>query len=173
MKHATIIVTGSVICASLLSSIAFAQNNRDNDDRGRGQMPPPKGMMQGKRQGNAITNATAQQAACVATAVGVREDTIMAAQATQNTALVSATSTRKTEVMAAWNQADGATRKSARDAAVKKFQTAEMAARKALMTATQAAFKTFNASVKTCGLTNYNEQPDMMGGMGGGMPGGR
>ncbi|MFZ2594087.1 MAG: hypothetical protein WAX38_04925 [Minisyncoccia bacterium] len=94
---------------------------------------------------------------CVATAVGVREDMIIAARTTHNTAVVAALGVRKTELMAAWNQADAVTRRTARQAGWNKFRTTTESARRIVRADVSAAFTQFNASVKACGV-QYSEQ---------------
>lgn len=95
--------------------------------------------------------------ACVATAVGVRDDALISAHNTRNTALTGALGIRKTEVQAAWNLADAKARRDARESAWKKFRSSAETARKTFRASADSAYKTFNAAVKACGVQGYTE----------------
>jgi hypothetical protein len=97
--------------------------------------------------------------ACVATAVGVREDALIAAHATFGTAINTALSTRKTELQASWNMTDAKARRESRTAAWKKFRDARRTANQTMKTAVKAAYSAFNTATKACGV-QYAEQPE-------------
>ena len=95
--------------------------------------------------------------ACVATAVGVRDDAIIAAHNARNTALTTALGVRKTEVQAAWNMTDAKARRNAREAAWKKFRGVAETTRRQFRVSTDSAYLTFNSAVKACGVQGYTE----------------
>ncbi|MFM2415167.1 MAG: hypothetical protein RI911_860 [Candidatus Parcubacteria bacterium] len=136
-----IIVIGAL--ASLIGGhIAFAQTGTTTQTSDRMAKParPP-----------------ALNGACVATAVGVRDDALIAAHNTRNTALTAAIGVRKTEVQAAWNLTESKARRVAREAAWKKFQGTANTTRREFRVAADTAYLNFNKAVKACGVQGYTE----------------
>ncbi len=95
--------------------------------------------------------------ACAATAVGVREDTLVAAHNKRNTAITTALSARKLEFQSAWGMTESGLRRSTREAAWKKFQLAAEKAKREFRASAEGAYRTFNTAIKACGISNYTE----------------
>ena len=95
-----------------------------------------------------VLNAT--QMACIKTAVGKREDALIAGHDAYALAVKNAYTARKTALMAAWDKADRAERRAAVRAADEAFRLAVKNARMAWNTARRAAWKTFETDRKAC-----------------------
>lgn len=157
-RTATSVLGSTVITSLLFASLAFAQTGApastatgETDSaarKGNYDLKPAKG-----RAGEQVNGE------CVATAVGVREDALIAAHSAQNTAIGAALAARKGDLQAAWKMTDNKARRVAREAAWKKFREARAAANKTMKTAVNAAYSAFNTATKACGV-QYKEQPE-------------
>lgn len=137
------LITTAVALSILGGHIAFAQTGATTrGDAAMQRRPAPRSDING---------------ACVATAVGVRDDALMSAHTTRSSAIVSALGVRKTEVQGAWNMTDAKARRVAREAAWKKFRGAAETARRTFRASAESAYTSFNTAVKTCGVQGYSE----------------
>lgn len=136
------LIATAVVLSFIGGHIAFAQTGATADQAMAPVAKPARAGLNG---------------ACVATAVGVRDDAIIAAHNTRNTALTAALGVRKTEVQAAWNMTDAKARRVAREAAWKKFRGVTETTRRQFRVSTDSAYLTFNSAVKACGVQGYTE----------------
>lgn len=95
---------------------------------------------------------------CVAVALAVREDILIAANTARYNAVTASLKTRKAELIAAWNLTDIKARKAARTAAWKKFQVSSNQIRNDYRRMVEKAYPNFNAAVNACGV-DYSEMP--------------
>jgi hypothetical protein len=100
---------------------------------------------------------TSANAPCAAKALEVREDALITGHKKRVAAITTGLEARKKELKAAWLITDQAKRRTAREAALKKFQGVAEAAQKEFKAAANTAYTTFNASVRTCGIEQYTE----------------
>jgi hypothetical protein len=101
--------------------------------------------------GTVAKPAKALNVACVATAVGKREDAMLAAFDKRNTATHSALVQRKTDLTAAWAKTNRAERNKAIRAAWATYEKSAKAARITFRSERNAAWKTFETARKACG----------------------
>lgn len=100
---------------------------------------------------------TSANAPCAAKALEAREDALIAAHKKRVNAITAGLETRKKELKAAWHITDQAKRRSAREAALKKFQGVAQTAQKDFKASANSAYVTFNSGVKACGIEQYTE----------------
>lgn len=101
--------------------------------------------------------------ACIQTAVGKREDAILAAFDKRSTAVHTALVQRKTDLAAAWAMTNRTDRNKAVRMAWKTYQTSWKSAQMTFRTERQAAWKTFNTDRKACGATGDTADMGTMG----------
>jgi hypothetical protein len=176
MSHTSHIVSGSIISSLLLVSAAFAMDTtsgatpaasepRDTSSVGVGMgagKVSVSDLSMTKREGAMMKKAI--DGACVASAVGVREDALITAHAAHSTAVTTALTARKTALMAAWNLTDVKARRTAREAAWATFRTARKASNATLKTSVTTAYTAFNTAAKACGV-HEKEQAEMSSGV--------
>lgn len=90
--------------------------------------------------------------ACVQTALEKRENALIAAHDSQNTAVKTALTKRMTTLKDAWAQPDRASRVAKRQEAYKVFRTEVQTANTAMKTARNTAWKTYETEAKACGI---------------------
>ena len=100
---------------------------------------------------------TAEQLACVKTAVEKRENSLIATLDSFYASMKAAFETRKTELLAAWTITDGKERRKARIEAWKKFTKTVKESKKTHQSARKEAWKTFEQEAKSCGVPATGE----------------
>jgi hypothetical protein len=95
------------------------------------------------------------------TAVGKREDAIIATTQKYSTAVLAALNTRKTELLAAWNITNAQDRNKARNEVWVKYIKTKMGAREVYRSELQTEWGTFRADRATCGHGPTGEDPEV------------
>jgi len=96
-------------------------------------------------------------AVCVSTAVGVREDALLATWSKFDDAITAVFTARKTALIAAWALPDATARKRAVKDAWATAKKSRREATKTYRTERKAAWRTFKAAAKACGGTAGSE----------------
>ena len=109
------------------------------------------------------TQLTTVQLSCVATAVEVRDNAIIAAHDAFSVSIKNALTVRRDALKAAWNISDKTARETAKKAAWSTFKTSSQAAHTAMRAARVAAWNTFNTSATVCGVKNHGEKSHKIG----------
>ena len=104
-----------------------------------------------------VGGPTAEQLACVKTAVEKRENSLIATLDSFYASMKAAFETRKTELLAAWTITDGKERRKARIEAWKKFTKTVKESKKTHQSARKEAWKTFEQEAKSCGIPATGE----------------
>src|SRR3989344_416349 len=104
-----------------------------------------------------VGGPTAEQLACVKTAVEKRENSLIATLDSFYASMKAAFETRKTELLAAWTITDGKERRKARTEAWKKFTKTVKESKKTHQSARKEAWKTFEQEAKSCGIPATGE----------------
>lgn len=100
---------------------------------------------------------------CMRTAVGKREDAIVAAKEKSFASLDAAFKTRKDALKSAWDKTDAKERRSAINAAWKAFKESHKAARAQLRTDDKSAWTTFKSESKKCKVDSSSLGSDKAG----------
>ena len=110
-----------------------------------------KGKIEERRENkNTPVNLTADQIACIKTAITKREDALIAGHDAYALAIKNAYMARKSAILAAWDLPERVARRAAVKAADKAFRDAVRAARMTWNTARRGAWKTFETDRKAC-----------------------
>jgi len=104
-----------------------------------------------------VGGPTAEQLACVKTAVEKRENSLIATLDSFYTSMKAAFETRKTDLLAAWSITDSKERRKARTEAWKKFNKTFRDSLKKHRADRAAAWKTFEQEAKSCGVPATGE----------------
>ncbi len=103
------------------------------------------------------TASTTLMLNCMIAAVDKRENSIIAAQDVQNTAIKNALTIRRDSLKAAWGIADKDLRNTARKAAWSVYKTSAKTANTNLKNSKNSAQELFRTEAKACGLLNNSE----------------
>lgn len=139
------IILGSTLAIMLgIAPLAFATENGETrrEDRREDR--------QEDRKNSSSITLDATQMACIKTAVGKREDSLIAGHDAYALSVKNAYTTRKTALMAAWDLTDKTARRTAVKAADQAFKTSVKTARSTWNTARRTAWKTFDTDKKAC-----------------------
>ncbi len=96
--------------------------------------------------------------ACAVNAVDKRETAILAAHDTMSSSTRAALLARKDALKAAWGIADKTARNTAKKAAWSNFKTASQNAHNKMRDSRKAAWSTFEADMKVCGIRDHGEK---------------
>lgn len=134
------IILGSTLAIMLgIAPFAFATENGEirKEDR-----------REERKDSSIVLDAT--QMACIKTAIGKREDALVAGSDAYALSVKNAYTTRKTALMSAWDLTDKTARRTAVKAADQAFKTSVKTARSTWNTARRTAWKTFDTDKKAC-----------------------
>lgn len=150
------VILGTTLALFLgTSGFAFAEMG-DGTGAFQQRLDDKKDKMEERRENKSsqpqiVLDAT--QMACIKTAIGKREDTLIAGHDAYALAIKNAYTARKTALMAAWDQTDRTARRNAVKVADKAFRDAVRTARMTWNTARRTAWKTFETDRKACAPT--------------------
>ena len=143
------VILGSTLAIMLgIAPFAFATENGEirREDRREDRK-------EDRKNSSSIT-LDATQMACIKTAVGKREDSLVAGHDAYALAIKNAYTARKTALMSTWDLTDKTARRSAVKSADQAFRTSAKSARSTWNTARKASWKTFETDRKACLPTN-------------------
>ncbi len=147
------VILGSTLAIMLgIAPFAFATEN--GEIRREDRREDRKEDRQEDRKNSSSITLDATQMACIKTAVGKREDSLVAGHDAYALAIKNAYTARKTALMSAWDLTDKTARRSAVKSADQAFRTSAKSARSTWNTARKASWKTFETDRKACLPTN-------------------